>query len=280
MRVGRDREDRAQIRHLSQQLTLELVNPQVEAPGVCRYCSTWTSDVVSAAAVALSGMVEGHRDCASGCPGSLPILCENCVEVWEVLDREPLVVSVISLYRKPSALREMLTRYKGRGEDDGFDPVCLGMVRSILGRYFLDHGDSLVEVAGGVDGIVVVPSTDRLPPHPLEALVDSLNLDLPRLPLLERDTGVLGFRQPNSHAYRVVGTRKPSRTLLIDDVYTTGSRINSAAAALDRDGHRTVAALVLARRINTGYAPEALRLWTGATARPFDWRTSPRTVAA
>jgi hypothetical protein len=208
------------------------------------------------------------------------VLCENCLEVCNALGREPLGLSVISLYRKPSLLRDVLTRYKGRDdEQDPFDPACVGVVRSMLGRYLLDHGDQLVEISGGFDGIVVVPSTDRTPPHPLESVIDSLDLDLPRWPMLARGTGELGFRKPNRDGYQVVMAREPSRVLLVDDVYTTGSRLNSAASALSRDGHETVAALVLARRINIDYAAEALRLWARATAEPFDWRASPRTVA-
>jgi hypothetical protein len=201
--------------------------------------------------------------------------------VRQALSREPLALSVISLYRKPSPLRDVLTRYKGRDdEDDPFDPACVQIVRSMLGRYLLDHGDSLVEMSGGVDGIAVVPSTDRTPPHPLEDLVDSLDLDLPRWPMLARGKGELGFRKPNRNGYQVVMAHEPARILLIDDVYTTGSRLNSAASALDRNGHETVAALVLARRINTDYASEALQLWDTATAEPFDWNASPKTVSS
>lgn len=209
------------------------------------------------------------------------VVCENCLEVRQALDREPLELSVVSLYRKPSPLRDALTRYKGRDdEDDPFDPACVEVVRSMLGRYLLDHGDSLVELSDGIDGIVVVPSTDRTPPHPLEDLIDSLDLELPRWPMLARGRGELGFRKPNRDGYQVAMDREPSRILLVDDVYTTGSRLNSAASALGRNGHETVAALVLARRINTDYAAEALELWAAATAEPFDWQTSPRTVAS
>ncbi len=207
-------------------------------------------------------------------------MCENCVEVWDALGRQPLTLSVISLYRKPSRLRDVLTRYKGReDEDDLFDPQCVREVRSMLGRYLIEHGDQLLTSAGGVDGIVVVPSTERPPPHPLEELIDSLALDLPCWPMLARGSGVLGFRKPNRDGYRLDMFQEPSRILLVDDVYTTGSRLNSAASALSQGGHETVAALVLARRINTDYSLEAKQLWMNATAEPFDWKTGPRTVA-
>lgn len=270
--MGRDSEDRAQIHDLSERLTPDLATPPAGGPGVCPRCSTWTPASDWPVAVTATGPEDGNRQS--------PSLCENCVEAREALDREPLALSVISLYRKPSSLRDVLTRYKGRDDkEDPFDWQCVSVVRSMLGRYLLEHGDRLVELAGGFDGIVVVPSTERPPPHPLEDLVDSLDLELPRWSMLARGSGVLGFRQPNRDGYRIVMSRAPSRLLLVDDVYTTGSRLNSAASALSREGHETVAALVLARRINTAYAREALLLWTEATAEPFDWQTSPRTVA-
>lgn len=280
MKVGRDSEDRASIREISDRLCPDLATPPAIGPGVCPRCSTWTpvddwaaemkdEDAPSSPAV---GPADEDRH---------PEVCENCMEACLALDREPLNLSVVSLYRKPSALRDLLTRYKGRDdEDDPFDPHCVTVVRAMLGRYLLEHGDRLAEVAGRIDAIVVVPSTQRRPPHPLEDLVDSLDLGLPRWPLLERGPGDLGFRRPNRDGYRVTTSREPSRVLLVDDVYTTGARLNSAASALSQRGHKAVAALVLARRINTAYAPEALQLWSNATAEPFSWQASPRTVAS
>jgi len=257
VRLQLDSGDLAHLWDLSDRLTPHLVGPPTAGPGVCPRCATWLPTT-------------GRH-----------FVCDNCVEVREALDREPLTLSVISLYRKPSRLRDLLTRYKGReDEDDSFDPQCGREVRSMLGRYFMEHGDRLLTLAGGVDGIVVVPSSERPPPHPLEEVVDSLTLDLPRWSMLARGSGVLGFRNPNKDGYRLDMFRVPSRVLLLDDVYTTGSRLNSAAAALSQAGHETVVALVLARRINTDYKPEARQLWMNATAEPFDWQTSPRTIAA
>ena len=289
VKVGRNSEDRAQIVDFSDRLVPELATPPAGGPGVCVHCATWTrvaeregdQTAPSTTAGIFDAAFDGTAPAgASDQAAQSTVLCENCLEVRNALDREPLGLCVVSLYRKPSPLRDVLTRYKGRNdEDDPFDPACVPVVRSMLGRYLLDHGDHLAEVSGGFDGIVVVPSTDRTPPHPLEDLIDSLDLDLPRWPLLARGTGELGFRRPNREGYRVVMAHEPARVLLVDDVYTTGSRLNSAASALSRDGHETVAALVLARRINVEYAAEALQLWARATSESFDWQTSPRTVA-
>jgi ComF family protein len=48
-------------------------------------------------------------------------------------------------------------------------------------------------------------------------------------------------------AFRVAGTARGTRVLLIDDVCTTGSTLRSSAAALRRAGAESVTALVVAR---------------------------------
>ncbi len=193
-----------------------------------------------------------------------------------MLNRAPLVIAVASLYCKPSPLRDTLTRYKGRDdEDDPFDPAQVELVASMLGRLLLEHGDQLISRFGAPSALVVVPSTDRPPPHPLQAVVDSLEIEVPALPLLERGPGDMGFRRPHARGYQARPTEQAREIWLIDDVYTTGSRLNSAAVALEGVGHRVLGALVLARRINPGYNHEATRYWDNASERVFDWQEGP-----
>lgn len=244
-----------EIIRLSDDIRGELVGPLHSVDGICPACRTWLPAITADGAEAND--------------------CENCQEDRAALGTDPLNVAVISLYRKPSNLRDWLTRYKGRDEDDDpFDPDCVPIVRAITGRFLLEHGDEFEHLAGGFDMITVVPSTDRQPPHPLESVIASLDIDVPLVRLLERTDAHLGFREPNRHGYRT-RPASPSRVLLIDDVYTTGARLNSAAAALTDGGHHVAAALVLARRVNTDYATEAQAMWDTAASTPFDWTDSP-----
>lgn len=254
MRIGVDTTD---IVATSDLLTPNLVPPPIDGPGICSRCRTWAQPAVDGD--------DGHG-----------AECENCAEVRQGLDMDPLRFAVVSLYKKPSDLRDWLTRYKGREEEeDVFEPAFVDIVRAIVGRFVIEHGDAL-EVAGGpFDGIVAVPSTTRPAPHPLEAILESLNPDAPLVRLLERGAGDLGFRRPSKDGYRVVGDRIPMRLLLVDDVYTTGSRLNSAAAALSASGHQVTAGLVVARRINPEYNEAARELWQSASATPFHWEASP-----
>lgn len=252
MRIGVETTD---IVATSESLAPNLVPPPVDAMGICSRCRTWARP---------------EADDGRG------LECENCAEVREALDRDPLRFAVVSLYKKPSDLRDWLTRYKGRDdEEDVYEPAFVEVVRSIVGRFVIEHGEALEAAAGPFAGIVVVPSTSRPAPHPLEAILESLDLDVPLVRLLERGDGDLGFRRPAKDGYRVTFDHPPMRLVLIDDVYTTGSRLNSAAAALAAAGHQVAAAVVLARRINPEYNEIAGELWQSASATAFRWEASP-----
>lgn len=253
MRVGADP---VGIREASDSVTPLLVPPTADSVKQCSFCHQWLPDKPSDITTA---------------PG-----CENCAEVRDALGVEPLPIATLSLYRKPSPLRDILTRYKGRdNEDDPYDPDCFIVVRALMGRFFMERGNELEAQLGGLDGVVVVPSTDRSPPHPLERVISSLDLSIPLLSLLERGEGDMGFRKPDKHGFQIKESHPPARLLLLDDVYTTGSRLNSAAVALNDAGHTVSGALVLARRINPDYIDEAGRLWDAATSTPYDWSSSP-----
>ena len=68
---------------------------------------------------------------------------------------------------------------------------------------------------------------------------------------LQRARGDIGPMRPNALAYVVPGSCRPdvrgSRVLLLDDVYVSGSRAQSAAAALRLSGARTVLVVPLGR---------------------------------
>ena len=65
------------------------------------------------------------------------------------------------------------------------------------------------------------------------------------------------------------------RLLLFDDVYTTGSRAQSAAAALRRAGAGQVTVLTLARRINPQYCDVADLVWRRQRELGYDLEQQP-----
>ncbi len=236
----------------SDALTAELALPPGEGPEVCSRCRSW-------------------NDTGAG-------ECSNCEEVRAALGAPALRLRVMSLYMKPSPLRDWLTQYKGRlsDADEPHTPEYAEFVRALLGRFLIERGADLADVFGPVDGLVVVPSTDRPPPHPLVEVLTSLELNVPVLDVLQRGPGELGFRRPHPEGYRIrPGVRLPARVLLIDDVYTTGSRANSAAHALRTHGVHVAGFVAVARRINPAWRPEVAVLWERQQARPYDWSQIP-----
>lgn len=202
--------------------------------------------------------------------------CENCEEVERALGVPPLPFSLLTLYAKPSGLRDWLTRYKGRpGDEDPWDQESEEVIGALLGQFLRQYGVHLLPGNARADNLLVVPSTDRQPPHPLEILLRKLQPDPPLVNALGRTEESIGFRHPNPAAYRADEAVKGRRLYLIDDVYTTGAHLNSAAEALRTGGAEVVGALVLARRVNPNYNEHARAFWEEGRATAFTWDTGP-----
>jgi hypothetical protein len=224
-------------------------------PGVCFTCRTWTDQAGE---------------------------CWNCQENRRVLGFDPLPINVVTLYRKPSPVRDWLTRYKGRDtQEDPLEPSYAPLVEAMLGRFIIEHGGLLEERVGGIDSVQVVPSSmsQRPPPHPLDAVVDALCLDRPRVQLLAAGTEKLDWLKPSPDGYRIIGKPQPQRVLLIDDVHTTGSRSNSAAYTLRQGGHEVAGILVIGRRVNPDYKPAIKEFWDEQASLSYNWSSSPGLVA-
>ena len=234
---------------LTNALAPDLVPVPVDAEDVCPMCRSWR-------------------------PAGEPH-CNNCVQAFDELTAPCERVIPISLYSKPSEMRDRLTFYKDGDENQQrrYAPE----VAAILDRFFMEHGNQLQDRTGGWDLACVVPSESRVPPHPLESALSSLPVRYvpEREVLLTRDVGNVGHRTMSDDAYRLTENAVGVKVLVLDDVYTTGGRAQSAASALTLAGAHVAAIVVIARRVNPDWKPEVRSLWDRQAARPFSFSEDP-----
>ena len=234
---------------LGDELASECVTVPRDGPDVCPVC-------------------RGQRDDTAR-------LCESCTLCEAQLSYLHPVMPM-SLYAKPSPMRDRLRHYKD--SDNTAERERLGReVAALVERFFVAHSDYLESRFGVWDAACIVPSTEREPPHPLErALVHHSARACGRLEtLLRRGSAEIAHRRPNRHAFEPVGRVAGRRVLLLDDVLTTGARCQSAATALTAAGADVVLIVVVARRVNPDWRPEGAPWWTRQLDTPFSWSNRP-----
>ncbi|WP_206188827.1 ComF family protein [Streptomyces hirsutus] len=183
-------------------------------------------------------------------------------EVWPVVP--------ISLYEKPSELRDWLKFYKPSGGDE-YDPAYGVKLTQILARFLNAQMPNIEEVWGAIDGVCVVPSTKGAVPHPLCGVYECTNAGPPLLDVLVRGKGPLRHRFAHRDGFECTSQGVGRRVLLLDDVYTTGATAQSAAYALKSAGYEVPGILTIARRINPDFTPQVRSLWERCSADDFDF---------
>jgi hypothetical protein len=141
---------------------------------------------------------------------------------------------------------------------------------------FIDCHERCLAAAAGADEfhiVTTVPSSDqqRDEAHPLRGIVGELvgpTRDRNRR-LLRRSGTPVPDRAVDPGKYNATEDLAGGNVLLIDDTWTTGANVQSAAGALKTSGAGRVGALVIGRHIHEDYQDNAQRL--KALPRPFDW---------
>ena len=198
-------------------------------------------------------------------------ICDNCLQVTAELTFPCPNVMPISLYRKPSLLRDWLKFYKPGAE--GFEPSYCTAIAAILYFALVRQSWRLARKVGGWDYLAVVPSTHPSGYHPLEQQLQMIGLEEQLMRPLIRTEVPLGHRLMNDNGYAVVDEVAGKRYLLVDDVYTTGARSQSAASALQLAGGVVVAIVVIGRRINVEYNEFTEEVWNRQQSMVFSFET-------
>ncbi|WP_143556954.1 hypothetical protein [Serinibacter salmoneus] len=228
----------------------ELVLPPGNLAGVCPWCQ---------------GALAGKQ-----------ARCVNCEENAGALGGTVEPIIPISLYAKPSPLRDWLTFYKDDGEAPA-DPLAREAIGTILERFFAENEAWISRL--GADGLVIVPSTRRPPPHPLAVLAsERIRPPLTVKSGLMRTTASLGHNKPNAQAFEVSRELHGRRIVLLEDVYTSGARAQSAAHALRCVDTQISALFVIGRRYNPGYSEQSNAVFARQKAMDFEWSAELRDV--
>ena len=132
------------------------------------------------------------------------------------------------------------------------------------GRYrnpviFADYSDPDVIRVGG-DFFLVASSFNAVP-----ALRPSF------IRTMEPGSAPIDHGAASDDGYRVTANVDGRRLLLIDDTYTSGARVQSAASALQLAGASLVAVVVVGRIIDVEYKPENRALWDRAGEVQFSF---------
>lgn len=208
--------------------------------------------------------------CHSG-PGPGYEICRSCSQTTRQVTRSTSLVLPISLYALPSQLHTYLRRYK-----DAPDTSAATIMAAALGRFVAMHQQCVTRYLGGaIDVVTTIPSTSgRTGRHPLVELVERSHILRPlQAELLASGTVPIDHNRANDHAFTVLRPPNNQRVLVIDDTFTSGARVQSAASALSLAGARRVTALVLGRVIDPSYNDSCSAIWRRMSAQAFTFDT-------
>lgn len=144
---------------------------------------------------------------------------------------------------------------------------------ALMARFLRSHTQHVTTASGdhAWNGVTVVPSSKaRAGRHPLIDVLDMVGVLQPiYLDALTPGPVATGHRAADDRGFTASAAVRGRSLLLVDDTFTTGARLQSAASALQLGGAHVVAALVIGRVITPEFSAAAKNLWEKARATPF-----------
>jgi phosphoribosylpyrophosphate synthetase len=184
------------------------------------------------------------------------------------------LVVPISLSKTDEQFHHVLRSYKG----SPFPPIRRQFaiqLAALTARFLGSHEQCIIAASGArCDTVTTVPSTAGRPgEHPLVDVVGMVRVLHSRYAnLLAPGPVEIGHNHSDNRGFTASAEAEGRTILLLDDTFTTGARIQSAASALQLAGARVPAALVVGRVINPEWSTSSKELWEQArkTAFSFD----------
>lgn len=208
--------------------------------------------------------------------------CWSCGQVQSKIGRPCPNVIPISFYTRPvdgeasSPFRDVMHDFKEH-DDPAVRQHASRTVGAIITRYLLAHHDALEDDFGAWDAMVPVPSTSHDDRPALAIAIDHFDSRItPPDHLLVNGPDQIGRSKPASNGFAVNADVEGQRIALVDDTFTTGAHLQSAAAALQTAGAEVAFAVVVARKIqpNPDY-PASVAVWESQSSTPFDFDDPP-----
>jgi predicted amidophosphoribosyltransferase len=198
-------------------------------------------------------------------------VCATCTKARSALGQLAPVIP-ISLYRRPSPLRELLSYYKpGRSVTI---PLYSSFLSEILSTFMIYQESALRHYVDEWTDIVVVPSTKRRNCNALHAVALTASLRTTSHVLSPSVMSKAG-RLFTPALYEVSNiTPRGRRYLLLEDAYVSGAHSQSAAAALRANGSEVAGILALGRRVNPEFNVRATAFWDAYVSRTFHYDAS------
>lgn len=209
-----------------------------------------------------------HGASTRGRMGTFYPTCYSCSRIPRLGVKTIVPISLVTT--DGSQLYTALRDYKSSSIDHAVRAKHSLLIAATLQRFLREHGRCISTAAGEEWNVItVVPSTRRLTgPHPLETAIVRIAQALsPQYRHLLSGTGEGVPRNEVNDAAFVVADDEPLddlRVLLIDDTYTSGAHIQSAAVALTKAGASVVGAVAVGRVVGThdDRYPEKEEMWT------------------
>ncbi len=196
-------------------------------------------------------------NCHNGKPDSYT-LCHSCNSAGSLII--PVVPIAMSVHG--GLLHSYLSSYKRDSDRQVRDRSTLKLA-ALLSLFIKNHRSCI----GEWDVVTTVPSKRGAAVEPIVRRVRSLEADHTRLLVSAAELP----REFNISRFSTTESVEGLRVLLIDDTFTTGSSLFSAAGRLRLEGASIVGPIVLGRHVRPIWAPSSAMLkWLDS--RPWDSR--------